>query len=51
LEKLASALNVKVAAKDLKSSDNRVTVKAIMSQWLPISRATLCKYTIDVYTV
>ncbi|KAF6039039.1 EFTUD1 [Bugula neritina] len=41
LEKLASALNVKVAAKDLKSSDNRVTVKAIMSQWLPISRATL----------
>ncbi|XP_067931492.1 elongation factor-like GTPase 1 [Watersipora subatra] len=41
LEKVTAALSIKVSRRDLQSSDSKHVVKAIMSQWLPVSKATL----------
>ena len=51
VEKLVAALNVKVLARDMKSSDSRALLKAVMSQWLPISTATLGKSSVLAHVV
>ena len=51
VEKLVAALNVKVLARDMKSSDSRALLKAVMSQWLPISKATLGKSSVLAHIV
>ncbi|CAG5850143.1 unnamed protein product [Menidia menidia] len=41
VEKMVSALEIKVAPRDLRHSDPKVLLSAICSQWLPVSQAVL----------
>jgi ribosome assembly protein 1 len=43
LEKIVNTLGLNVPPRDLKSEDTSVVVQAIMSKWLPLSRAVLGK--------
>ena len=40
-EKIVQKLQLKVAPRDLKHSDPKVQVQAILSQWLPLSHSVL----------
>ena len=42
-EKIIKSLGVKVAPRDMRHSDSRVQLCSIMTQWLPLSEAVLCK--------
>ena len=44
IEKIITSLNLKIAVRDSRHNDPRVQLTAITSQWLPVSRAVLCKY-------
>ena len=44
-EKIVTSLNLKIAPRDSRHSDPRVQLAAITAQWLPVSRAVLCKWT------
>ncbi|OQR70697.1 elongation factor Tu GTP-binding domain-containing protein 1-like [Tropilaelaps mercedesae] len=41
LEKMCASLGVKLQARDLRQTDPRVKVSAMLGAWLPLSRATL----------
>ena len=43
-EKIVQNLNLKVAPRDLKHSDPKVQVAAILSQWLPLADTVLSKH-------
>jgi ribosome assembly protein 1 len=44
VEKIVQSLNLKVLPRDLKHSDPKVQIQAILTQWLPLSDAVLSKY-------
>ena len=41
IQKIINALNVKIAARDLKTNDSRQKLSAIFTQWLPLTKAVL----------
>ena len=41
LEKITNKLEIKLMARELKSKDKRALLQTVMSQWLPLSHATL----------
>ncbi|SCU80032.1 LAMI_0B00562g1_1 [Lachancea mirantina] len=41
LEKIISALNIKISPRDLHSKDHKVVLRTVMSQWLPVSTSIL----------
>ena len=48
VEKIVQSLSLKVLARDLKHSDPKVQIQAILTQWLPLSDAVLSKYLITL---
>ena len=41
IEKMINTLNIKVASRDLRSTDTRQKLSAIFAQWLPLTKAVL----------
>ena len=43
IEKIVTSLNLKIPVRESRHGDPRVQLTAITSQWLPVSKAVLCK--------
>ncbi|XP_077988979.1 elongation factor-like GTPase 1 [Glandiceps talaboti] len=41
IEKIVKSLNLKITARDARHTDSRVHLQAILSQWIPLSKAVL----------
>lgn len=44
IEKIVNSLDLKVSPRDIKHNDPKVQIKAITTQWLPLSEAVLGWY-------
>ncbi len=48
MDKIIKSLNLKVGARDLRNNDPKVHLQAICNQWIPVSKATLGKYSYQI---